>query len=147
MDPKIESVSVPEFVPLIRLPEKPGSWEEMERAVEAFDWAPWKDRTPTEHPLVELQFLSTGREADLRTRTQTLCANRPLRLVGSPRALAQGGTEAEGEPVQTRDLSSSQAPFEIFARHWLHQNGVPPSDEMISCFREIVDQVRMRGEA
>jgi len=144
--PKLESVPVPEFVPLLRLPENAGSWEEMERAVEAFDWGPWKDRPESEHPLVDLQFLSTGTEADLRAKTQALCADRPFRLVGSPRALERGGGGSGEAPSPARDLSSDQAPFEIFERHWRRRNGNPPPDEIVSCFREIVDLVRTRGE-
>lgn len=144
--PRIEPLPVPEFVLLLRLPEKPGSWEELERSVEAFDWSPWTDRPGDEQPLVEMQFLSTGMEADLRARTQALCAGRPFRLVGSPRASSQAGPDADAAPSQARDLSSDQAPFEIFERHWLRQNGSVPPDDVRSCFREIVDQVRTRGE-
>jgi len=144
--PRIEAVDVPEFVPLLRFPETAGSWEEMERAVEAYDWSPWKDRPASEHPLVELRFLSTGMEVDLRTRTQALCAGRSFRLVGSPRVLSRGTEMGDATPARTHDLASDQGPFEIFERHWFRKNRSAPPKEMRSCFREIVDLVRTRGE-
>jgi len=144
--PRIETVPVPEFVPLLRLPEVAGSWEDLERSVESFDWSPWKDLHEAERPLLELQFLSSGMEADLRARTRALCADRPFRLVGSPRVLSGGVADSAAVSAQARDLASEQAPFEIFERHWRRRNGSPPPEEILSCFREIVDQVRTRGE-
>jgi DNA repair protein SbcD/Mre11 len=146
-EPRIEAVPVPEFVPLLRFPEKAGSWEEMERAVTDFDWSPWRDHPESGRPLVELQFLSTGLEADLRARTQALCADRPFRLVGSPRALSPHGKTSPDAPHQARDLSSDRAPLEIFERHWRRANGNPPPDDLLACFCEIVDQVRTAGGA
>jgi exonuclease SbcD len=145
--PTIAPVEVPEFVPLWRLPETPGSWDDLERSVRETDWSRWAALPAEEHPLVEFQYLSTGMESDLRTRTEALCAGRPLRLVGSPRALERkrDGTASEATPA--RNIDSREAPQEIFERHWQRQNGAPVPEEVLACFREIVEQVRSEGGA
>jgi hypothetical protein len=86
-------------------------------------------------------------ETDLRARTQALCADRPFRLVGSPRAMAPDVAGTESETSDGRDISSDRAPLEIFQRHWQRKNGAPPPDEIVSCFREILDKVRTAGKA
>jgi len=143
--PTIRPVDVPEFVPLIRLPEKPGSWNLLEQTVRDFDWSPWKDAAAEDRPLVELQFLSDGTESDLRRRTVELCAGMPFRVAGSPRALDFQVTDSSpAENVRrTVDLAAGDAPLELFRSHWSSRFGSSPPDEVESCFREVLDSVRI----
>jgi len=143
--PTIRPIEVPEFVPLIRLPEKPGSWSLLEEAVRVFDWSPWKDAPIDDRPLVELQFLSTGTESDLRRRTLDLCAGMPFRLAGSPRALdPEAADSSPTEDVRRAvDLAAGDAPLELFRAHWASRFGTDPPGEVDACFREVLDSVRI----
>lgn len=145
-DPMTTPIDVPEIVPLLRFPERTGSWSDLEKAVTEFDWSPWNGVARDLRPLVEMRFLPDGSESDLRSRTEALCADRPFRLVGAPRML--GGGVADGnrrtEP-QARDLRSAEAPMDLFARHWSRRNGCPPPPEIVACFAEIVDALAVQG--
>lgn len=145
--PRVRPVAVPEFAPLLRLPEAAGSWDDLESAVRSFDWSPWEPSPPFLRPIVELRFRSTGTESDLRRRTEELCAGLPFRLAGSPRALAAAGDErARPAAGGGTDLSAGDAPLSIFRDHWCRRHGSVPPPEIESAFREILDQVRTAGE-
>jgi exonuclease SbcD len=143
-EPVVLPVEVPEFVPLLRFPDKPGAWSDLERAVTDFDWSKWSDAPRELQPMVELQFCPTGAEADLRERTEALCKGRPFRLVGSPRRV--GGID--GRTIATEsapDLRALDAPEALFVRHWKRKYGAEPSVDSLACFREIVDGLAIQG--
>jgi DNA repair protein SbcD/Mre11 len=145
--PVVRPIDVPVFVPLMRFPDKAGTWSELERAVTDFDWSKW-DAAPRElQPLVELQFRPEGAEADLRARTEALCKGRPFRLVGSPRRIAgvDGDVGAEAIGAATTDLRAMDAPQELFVRHWKRKYGIAPPEETLGCFREILDGLAAAG--
>lgn len=147
--PAIRAVDVPEFVPLLRLPENPGSWNALEEAVRAFDWSPWSGVPPEERPLVELRFLSSGTESDLRRRTMELCAGFPFRLAGSPRALdprAEGAAPDDDVRLSV-DLAAGDAPLRLFRSHWISRFGSEPPEEVEASFREVLDSVRTGRES
>jgi DNA repair protein SbcD/Mre11 len=143
--PVVRPVEVPEFVPLLRLPEKPGTWSDLEKAVTEFDWSGWTDAARDLQPLVELRFRSEGAEADLRERTEALCKGRPFRLVGSPRRIGGGDGAPVAAGASATDLRALDAPQELFVRHWTRKHGVAPPDGMLECFREVVDALAVQG--
>jgi exonuclease SbcD len=145
--PVVRAVEVPEFVPFLRFPEGEGTWSDLEREVRAFDWDPWRTRSPGLRPLVELRFRPDGTESDLRRRTEELVAGVPIRLVGSPRPLeAEGVRTAKEEGRTVVDLAAGDAPRGIFRAHWESRHGSPPPEEVDSCFREVLDAVRTGRE-
>ena len=145
-DPATTPVDVPEFVPLLRFPERPGSWSDLEKEVTEFDWSRWNEVARDLRPLVEMRFSPDGSESDLRSRTEALCADRPFRLVGAPRMLGTGVADGNRQSrPQARDLGSAEVPMELFARHWSRKNGSPPPPEMVACFMEIVDGLAVQG--
>lgn len=143
--PVVREVVVPEFVPLLRIPEAPGSWDDLVQAVTEFDWSPWKDVPRDLQPLVELRFRSQGSEADLRERTEALCKDRPFRLVGIPKRVGGGEEVSMVRAPSSPDLRSMDAPEQLFVRHWKRKHGVEPPAESLACFREIVDGLAMQG--
>lgn len=135
--PAARELEVPRFVPLLRIPEVPAPWEQVEEALRAFDDGPWRALPPGLHPLVEIRFLSDGPRPELRERLETLCRGRALRLAGTPRAVpleTLPGNDAPRPPEV--DLKAEDAPMEVLDRHWLGRYGSPLPEELRGCFRE-----------
>ncbi|MBN2194637.1 MAG: exonuclease SbcCD subunit D C-terminal domain-containing protein [Polyangiaceae bacterium] len=150
--PAVSEIEVPVFVPLLRIPEQPGSWDDLARAFAAVAWADYADRPRALYPFVELELLDDGTLPDLRARVEKLCSGRPLRLVGSPRrfppeapAPMVGESRAAAEP--TWRLGDRAAPLEVFALAWQRRHGAPPPDPVRAAFEEVMTAVMTEGES
>ncbi len=140
----LESVPVPEVVPLLRLGGPGSDWENLASEVERFDWTPWRGLPRSLQPLVELSFREDGPVVDLRERTDALLADLPLRLVGAPRIHRSVAVGEDPDRIQT-DLGSQDAPLRVLETHWLRHHGAEPPADLVACFLEAVETVRSGG--
>lgn len=143
-DPAVRCVDVPEFVRFLRFGDPPVAWERVEESVEAFDWSPWVGSTRSLQPLVELRYDASKPVADLRKRCEDLCRGKPFRLIGAPKAVddrAPAGA-AFGGGSASRERES---PEMILMRHWSTRFDVPLPSDLLSKFREAVDEVAIEG--
>jgi len=138
-------VDVPEFVRFIRFCDAPVSWRDVEAAVEAFDWNPWKGTPRGLQPLVELRYDASTPTADLRARCEALCSGKPFRLVSAPKAVSANGS---GETSRTlaAGLRDRETPEAILRRHWLSRFETAPPDSALERFRQAVDEVAIDGD-
>lgn len=147
--PKITALEVPQSVALLRIPERPGSLAELERAFAAVAWDQYAKLPPSLHPFVELQVLDDGTLPELRARVDALCAERPLRLIGSPRRIppAAGADAATSLPPPALELDAPEAPRRLFEQAWQKRHQAPPPAEIGAAFAEILAEVhRTRSE-
>jgi len=145
--PVTREIDVPRPVPLLRIPEVPGTWDEAEEALRSFDDAPWKGHATGLTPLVEVRYLSTGPIPDLRERTEALCKGRAFRLSGTPRAVATAAAEDGICPMPAHvDLLEKDAPLEILQRHYRSRYGDSLPDDLRQCFDEVLSQVATGAE-
>jgi len=135
--PTTREIEVPRPVPLVRLPEVPGSWEAAEEALRAFDDTPWQGKPAGLQPLIELRYVPDGPRPDLRERLDALCRGRAFRLAGTPRAmLPEGRAEEARADRPSLDLKAQDAPMEVLDRHWAGRYGGVLPEELRACFRE-----------
>ncbi len=146
----VTALAVPQAVPLLRLPEAAGTWEDLERAVAEVPWQDHAALPSALQPLVELQVIDDGTVGDLPARVEALCRDKPLRLVRSLRLLRPGGDapagEAGAESTLALTLGSDTAPFQLFSTAWARKYGSSPPPELAAAFEEVVAQVRTGGE-
>ncbi len=145
----VTELAVPQAVPLLRLPEAAGTWEDLERA---FAEVPWRDHAALPsalQPLVELQVIDDGTVADLPARVEALCRGKPLRLVRSLRLLRPdpdvSGGDAGTEGTLALTLGSDTAPRQLFELAWTRKYGSPPPPELAAAFEEALAEVRTGG--
>lgn len=142
----IQSIPVPAPVPFFRLPEKPGTWQDLQSAVESLPWDQFAELEDDLHPFVQLEILQSEIPGDLRRMTEELLQGKPVRLVGSTRIHAATQEEQEiPEPVKHIDLGDQQTPIRLFQEQWekKYQSTCPESIDRK--FSEVCAQVRRSG--
>jgi DNA repair protein SbcD/Mre11 len=140
----VREIDVPEFVAYLRFCDPPLAWEEVERAVEAFDWAPWKGVTRALQPLVELRFDAKVPVGDLRTRCEALCRDKPFRLIGAPKGVSDT-TEEKGVAVERSSLRERGTPEDLLVRFWRNKFDADVPEAIRTRFREASDEVAIEG--
>lgn len=138
-------IEVPEFATFLRFCDPPAPWEEVERAVRAYDWTRWENAPRESHPLVELRYDATVPVGDLRSRCEALCRPLPLRLTGAPKAVS--GKEDGGAAAIHRNLSKERAnPEELLVRFWRAKFDAEVPDPVLARFREASHEVAIEGD-
>lgn len=140
----VREIEVPEFATFLRFCDPPVSWDEVERAVEAFDWTPWKDAPKSLQPLVELRYDAKVPVGDLRTRCEALCRGKPLRLIGAPKGISDS-VEGQGDPVARPSLRERGTPEDLLVRFWRNKFDADVPDPVRIRFREASDEVAIEG--
>lgn len=145
--PQTTFLEAPSQVPFLRLADPAPSWDELEALVAAYDWSPWQDAPRSLQPLVELRYDAGQPVSDLRRRCEELCANRPFRLVGSPRGM--GASERPGlvSCTASTDLQGRDTPRDLLARHWRERFKQDLPEPVSHCFEEVLAEVGIEGSA
>lgn len=143
LPPQIKEIETPIFVPFLRFCDPPGSWQDLEDAVAAYDWTPWASLPRDLQPLVELRYDSAQPVGELRSRCEALCHGRPFRLVSAPRAVATDTKVPEFAP--RTDLKQQDAPEAVLLRHWQARFSQPPPSAALERFREVLAELAVEG--
>ncbi len=138
-------IEVPAFAPFLRFGDPPAPWDEIERAVQAFDWSPWVSVPRSMQPLVELRYDADVPVGDLRSRCEALCRPLPLRLIGAPKAVS-GKDEGAGHGTLRQNPSRERAnPEELLVRFWRGKFDAEVPAPVLERFREASHEVAIEG--
>lgn len=148
----VRELNTPRPVPILRLPREPGTWEHLQRAVEEFDDAPWAGQPRDLHPLVELRLLRSSGLVDVRERTEALCRDRNLRVLGTVRlfddATYTAAPDADRTPsLPTFDLREGSAPARVLSAHWREKFGQDLPTDLALLFEEACSLVATGSES
>ena len=135
--PVVTALPVPAevAVPMLVFPERPGSWDEAQAALRAFDALPWKNIPRDFWPLAEIVVSGTLPDPAFRADAEMLCAALPLRVV---RVRWNGVAAAGGNSAPVAlSLAGRDAPEAVFRRFYASQRGsddIPAA--LLRCFQE-----------
>ena len=140
-------LEAPPSVPFLRFADPAPAWDKVEAMVAAFDWSPWQDVPRSLQPLVELRYDAGQPVSDLRKRCEELCANRPFRLVGSPRGTGSSDRPELVASAISTDLQGRDTPRALLGRHWRERFGEEVPAPVSRCFEEVLAEVEIEGSA
>jgi exonuclease SbcD len=146
--PTLQSIPIPRFVEFIRFGEDPKTWEETKRAINSYDWSPWKELEVDLRPFVDIQYLADAPVGTLREDTLELERKWPFRLCAKPRGIGVVKKETT-EVTETKtnlDLTSDNGPVEIFKKLYLDKFNQAVPRELSECFTEILNEVVIEGK-
>jgi exonuclease SbcD len=145
--PRCTFLEHPPAVPFLRFADPPPPWSEVEARIQAFDWNPWQDAPRSLQPLVELRYDARESVAELRRRCEELCAGRPFRLVGAPRAVGTDRTAQEPTSGPSDRLQERDTPRVLLERHWRSRFSEALPAPVAQRFEAALTEVAIEGES
>jgi DNA repair protein SbcD/Mre11 len=143
---QVQKVEVPCFVPMLSIPERPATWEQVVSAFEQINWQQYGELPGDLYPFVKLKVQWEHELADLRGRVEQLCKQKPMRMIGSP--IVEYSAAAQDEDAQQSsdfsiDLTHASTPEMLMKKAWKKSYGVDCPEPIIGLFNEIVAQVKI----
>jgi len=138
-----EAIAVPRSIEVLRIPGPAGApWETVAAQLAEL---PSADQAgpPEDWPYLEVRVCLDGPHPSLRRDVEEALEGKAVRLVklAALRAGA-GGTLADDAPDQA--LTDLQ-PVDVLERLWARTHGGEPSDEVRSCFDQLLDELGQQG--
>lgn len=137
------AIPVPRSVPILRLPE-PGP-APLEQVLEALDQlTPDPGLPPERQPFLELRVLLERPQPGLRQTLEEHCRDLPLRLLKVSSHYAGAG-DPLADMLPRRRLEELD-PEQVFIRCHESAHGEPPPEEMLACYRELLESVQQQDD-
>ncbi|HEB96616.1 MAG TPA: exonuclease subunit SbcD [Sedimenticola thiotaurini] len=133
------ALPVPRSVPILRLPETgPAPLEQVIEALERLQ--PDPDCPVERRPYLELRVRLERPQPGLRETLEARCRDLPLRLLRVSSHYT-GTADPLAETVPRQRLEELD-PEQVFSRCYQAAHKGPPPDELLSCYRELLEQVQ-----
>ena len=151
--PKISEIEVPQNIDFKVIPQKVGSWEDLEKEFNEVDWSKYKELDKSLWPFVQLQVKHSSSLIELRQKTKDLIKDVPMRLIGSVRVIREDRlVEKTNSSSSTTlknhiELSSKEAPQKLLEMTWSKEYEEEIPTDIMKCFQEVLSEVRQEGSA
>lgn len=133
---RVTPARVPRFVELLRIPETPASFEEVQPLLAALPRRPNPPPSEEERPLLEVRIRLDTARPRLRQEVEGALEGAWARLV----RIDVTRPESHDAPLPARELSSLSAE-EVFVAAHARVREAPPSPDLMTCFRELLEEV------
>ena len=138
----IESVRIPRFVELLRVPAKPAPLDQVVAALQALELAALPE---TEQPYLEVRVQLTAPEPGLRQRIEDALKDKPVRLAKiETRYLRTEGDENELAPLSLEDLAELD-PLHLLTELYQQKYATDLPSELSQAFHQLLQETQLEA--